>query len=210
LLNNNHKKRTVIHLIDLMITNGGSMFSEERTAQMAAYLLSKKDSKMAYLKLLKLLYLADRAAMNKWGESITGDCFVSMPQGPVLSQTYDLIKGAESQFEEGWNHWIKDDANYEVSLREENITRCSFDELSDSELKILDNILLQFGDMEKYELVTYTHDNCQEWEDPHGSSYPIKAESIFRALGKNEDEINALVHHNRTQSQLDSVINQLK
>ncbi len=186
------------------------MFSEERVAQMAAYFLQKQEGRMAYIKLLKLLYLADRAAMSKWGESITGDCFVSMPQGPVLSQTYDLIKGAGLSSGEGWDYWIKDEDNYEVSLKKHDAIRDKFDELSDSELEILDSVFLEFGHMERFEIVKYTHDNCSEWEDPRGSSFPINPDSIFRALGKNEDEIQELVHHHNSQVQLDTVRSLLK
>ncbi|TXL07992.1 hypothetical protein BMR09_04255 [Methylococcaceae bacterium CS3] len=189
---------------------GVNMYSEERTAQMAAYFLSKKGLQMAYIKLLKLLYLADRAALLKWGESLTGDCFVSMPQDSVLSQTYDLIKGASFSSTDGWDYWVRDEKNYEVSLKQENVNRDSFDELSDAELEILDGVLLEFGNMKNFDIVKYTHDHCAEWENPNGSSYPIKPETIFRTLGKNEDVVNGLVHHNNTQHQLDSVINQLR
>jgi len=56
---------------------------------------------MAYIKLIKLLYLADREALLRWGRPITTDCHVSMPKGPVVSQIYHLITdepepGAES------------------------------------------------------------------------------------------------------------------
>ena len=105
------------------------MFSEQRVAQMAAYLLQKRGGRMAYIKLLKLLYLTDREAMMKWGESISGDCFVSMPHGPVLSQTYDLIRGFGSSVEDGWDFWVKDEDNYEVSLRQRVANRECFDEL---------------------------------------------------------------------------------
>jgi hypothetical protein len=37
------------------------MFSEEKVAQMAAYLLLKRGGRMAYLKLMKLLYLSNRS-----------------------------------------------------------------------------------------------------------------------------------------------------
>jgi uncharacterized phage-associated protein len=46
---------------------------------------------MAYIKLIKLLYLADREALLRWGRPITTDRHVSMPKGPVVSQIYDLI-----------------------------------------------------------------------------------------------------------------------
>lgn len=88
------------------------MFSEERVTQMAAYLLLKGGGRMPYIKLLKLLYIAERNAMAKWGESISGDRFVSMPHGPVLSQTYDLIQG-HCGHESIWQRWICDESHYE-------------------------------------------------------------------------------------------------
>jgi len=72
------------------------MFSEPVVTQMAAYLLKKRGNRMAFIKLIKLLYLAERKAVSKWAEPISGDHFVSMPHGPVLSQTYELIKSQPS------------------------------------------------------------------------------------------------------------------
>jgi uncharacterized phage-associated protein len=69
------------------------MFSELKIAQMSAFLIQlSPDSTLPYMKLIKLLYLSERAAVQRWGESMSGDKFVSMPQGPVLSQTYNLIQ----------------------------------------------------------------------------------------------------------------------
>jgi len=89
------------------------MFSETIITQMAAYLLKKRGNRMA----IKLLYLAERKAVSKWGEPISGDHFVSMPHGPILSQTYELIKSQPSPGEVSpWHDFIKDEDNYEVSL----------------------------------------------------------------------------------------------
>jgi len=186
------------------------MFSEQRVAQMAAYLLQKRGGRMAYIKLLKLLYLTDREAMMKWGESISGDCFVSMPHGPVLSQTYDLIRGFGSSVEDGWDFWVKDEDNYEVSLRQRVANRECFDELSDAELEILDNVFEKFGRMKRFEITKYTHDNCTEWEDPHGSSFPISPEAVFRAVETDENRIQALLRQHRTLADLDVARNALR
>ena len=48
---------------------------------------------MSYMKLIKLLYLADREALLRWGRPITFDAYVSMDRGPVLSSVLDLING---------------------------------------------------------------------------------------------------------------------
>jgi len=56
---------------------------------------------MNYLKLMKLLYLADRESMRRNGRPISGDRYVSMDHGPVLSQTLNLINGARKFEEQG-------------------------------------------------------------------------------------------------------------
>lgn len=184
------------------------MFSEERVTQMAAYLLIKNSGQIAYIKLLKLLYLAERNAMAKWGSSMSGDRFVSMPHGPVLSQTYDLIRNHSSE-PTFWQQWIQDERDYEVSLNE-SISLDDLDELSRSELRILDDVFSEFGHMEKFEIVDYTHDHCAEWVNPNGSSFPIKPESILRAVGKNDEQIAQLVIKYKEDQQLDMVKAMLK
>ncbi len=179
------------------------MFSEKRVAQMAAYLLNKSGGHMAYIKLLKLLYLAERQAMAKWGESISGDRFVSMPYGPVLSQTYALIQG-HAGLQSFWNDLIQDESNYEVSLKNP-INDDTFDELSTAELELLNDTFQQYGYMTKFQIVNYTHDNCPEWQDPNGSSYPIKPEAIFRAMGKTEDQIQEMLKNYHEQQELDRI-----
>jgi uncharacterized phage-associated protein len=185
------------------------MFSEDRVTQMAAYFLKRRGGRMAYIKLLKLLYLAERQAMVKWGEPMSGDHFVSMPHGPVLSQTYELIKGHTFNSTPSlWQQMIKDEQNYEVSL----LTDISFDdldELSPAEIQILDHTFNQYGHMSRFEIVDYTHDHCPEWQDPQGSSYPIKPESIFRAMGMKEGQVQKLVEKFHEQQQLDRVKLQL-
>jgi uncharacterized phage-associated protein len=185
------------------------MFSQDRVTQMAAYLLTKNGGRMAYIKLMKLLYLAERQAMKKWGESISGDHFVSMPHGPVLSQTYDLIKGHSNGAGCGlWQQWIKDERNYEVALSN-TIELDDLDELSPTELNILDATYNQYGHMSRFEIVDYTHDNCPEWQDPKGSSYPIKPQSIYRAMGMSENQVQKMVERHYEQQQLDHVKQQL-
>ncbi|WP_252150197.1 hypothetical protein, partial [Escherichia coli] len=49
-------------------TESRFMFNEEKVAQMAAYLLKKHGGSMRFIKLMKLMYLSDRKAM----ESLTG------------------------------------------------------------------------------------------------------------------------------------------
>jgi uncharacterized phage-associated protein len=185
------------------------MFSENLVTQMAAYFLKKETQPMKYIKLLKLLYLAEREAMAKWGQSISGDRFVSMPKGPVLSQTYDLIKGSSSESGSIWESTIKGETNYRVAI-EPGLSDDFFDELSKAETNLLDSTYETFGEFTGFELVDYTHDKCQEWSDPNGSSYPIKPETILEAMGKTETQICEMLVHASEETALTLLKNSLR
>src|SRR5580700_367699 len=49
--------------------------------------------RMNYMRLLKLLYIADREAVKETGRPITGGPLMAMERGPVLQEVYDLIRG---------------------------------------------------------------------------------------------------------------------
>ena len=80
-------------------------FHFERALQASAYLLRLDGKRMGYLRLLKLLYIADREWLAETGESITGDRAYAMKYGPVLSSIYDLIQGNGSRAGE-WDDYI--------------------------------------------------------------------------------------------------------
>jgi uncharacterized phage-associated protein len=167
------------------------MFNERKVAQVAAYFLLKRGGKMSHLKLMKLMYLADRQAMDQFGRSISGDQAVSMRHGPVLSQTLDLMDGDVEYSPQGWDTFISAKANHELSLVRK-FQLDELDELSPAERQILDQIFKKYGHMRRFDLVAITH-KLPEWHDPQGSMLPIATHDIFYALGKKADEIDRLV-----------------
>src|SRR6266481_4115650 len=82
----------------------------------AASVLLKTDrcKRMSYLRLIKLLYIADRESLKETGRKITRDRTVAMKNGPVLSGIYDLIKGRHEAADE-WSQKIRKDG-YQVEL----------------------------------------------------------------------------------------------
>jgi uncharacterized phage-associated protein len=178
------------------------MFSQRRVAQMAAYLLGREKGRMNYLKLIKLLYLADRESIKRHGHPISDDRYVSMDHGPVLSKTFNLIKGAVRFVEQGWNYWIADKADYDVELKRK-VSREALDELSDANLDVLSDIYAKFGKMDEWKLVDYTHRYCHEWTDPKGSSIPIEYEDIFKAFGRTPAEARKLGARLEQQRKID-------
>ena len=93
------------------------LFNETKATQAAARLLTLRGGIMSYVKLIKLLYLADREALIRWGRPITTDRYVSLDNGPVVSRIYDLIRDEPppNSFPI-WRKFISDPENYEVRL----------------------------------------------------------------------------------------------
>lgn len=160
------------------------MFNEPKAAQAAAFFLLKTQSGvMPHLKLMKLLYLAERESMRLHGFPMVWDYPVSMPHGPVLSKTLNLMDGDEPSSAEGWESWISAKENNALSLKRPGLITADFDELSVADVEVLESIWTQFGDMGKWEIRDYTHEHCAEWRDPQGSSHPISIKRIFEAVG---------------------------
>jgi len=61
--------------------------------------------------LLKLLYIADRELLQATHRPLTGDRPVAMDHGPVLTHTYDLLKGTATGIDI-WNTYIQQVAPY--------------------------------------------------------------------------------------------------
>lgn len=181
------------------------MFNERKAAQIAAWFLRQEGGRMPHLKLMKLMYLADREAMAQFGFPLTGDLVVAMPHGPVLSLTLNYINGDLESSEDGWESWISDRENHEVALLQRPAGRDELNELSPADFDVLTKVWQRFGGMSKFQIRDYTHDHCPEWDDPQGSSKPISFQRIFEALGRTHEEAAALAARIEEQRNIDRV-----
>ena len=166
------------------------MFNIEKLIQTCNYLIKKSNPKINYTKLIKLLYLADRESLELTAQSITGDTYVCMDSGPVLSGLYDLIKGKYNETDQClWNsRFIKD--GYDLVVTTENIPQ---GELSLFETQVLDRIYEKFKNYTVPGIIEYIHNNCHEWEHPSGSSTPLTSKRILKNIGKTKEEIDWII-----------------
>lgn len=178
------------------------MFNEAKTAQMAAYLLAKSGGRMRYIKLIKLLYLADRESMRKTGDSMTHDRFYSLKNGPILSCTLDLLRGQKHS--EGWSSIVRKDG-YQAELVAA-MSPDDLDELSPFNLHIMDDVYARFGGMGWRQLCEWTHKNCPEWMHPGRSNLPISAADVFHALGWTKDEARDMDEKYNERRELDRTL----
>ncbi|HVG45982.1 MAG TPA: Panacea domain-containing protein [Longimicrobium sp.] len=157
-------------------------FREDKATQAAALLLEWAGGAMNYMKLVKLLYLADRTALLRWGRPITFARAVSMKHGPVLSEILDLINEGSPPGEASlWNQAVSSPSNYEVRLN----AACSADDLSDAEEGVLAEIFREFGGMDPWLLVDRLHRELPEWT-PTSGAVPIQYRDILLKEGRTE------------------------
>ena len=140
---------------------------------------------MSYMKLIKLLYLADRESLMTRGRPITFDKFCAMPHGMVLSGTLDLINGEEPG--PNWNECFELFGNHEVKLKHQPSTV----KLSKAELKILDSVFERFGRKTRWEIRDFTH-TLPEWSNPKGSSMPVEFSDVLKHSERTPAEIESI------------------
>ena len=183
-------------------------YSERKAAESAAFLLHRASGTLPLIKLIKLLYLAERLSLKRYGEPLTGDRLVSLDNGPVLSRTYDHIKGARQSTPGGWDTWVSDRAGHMVALRDPSMIRSpeqDLGSLSDSDLEVLGDVWKEFGHWDRWDLVAHTHDQCAEWKDPQGSMLPIEYESLLEALGYTPEQTTRLIERIADQARLNAI-----
>lgn len=156
---------------------------------------------MSHLALVKLLYIVDREALSRWGRPVSGGDYYSMPYGTVISPVLDLMQRVEGLDEATfWTDHLTKMGN------EMRITKSAGDdELSAAELDLIDEIFDQLGHLNKWELCDVTH-TFGEWTDPHGSSIPIGIDEVLHHVGKNGDEIVAIIDELKELQKVDSLI----
>ena len=166
-------------------------FDERKTTQASALFIHFCGVKqMPYIKLIKLLYLTDREALFRWGRPVTFDKYVSMDNGPVLSQTLDLItEEPEPGKKHYWFEYISEPKNYAVSLKKDP----GQEDLSEAEVSLIKQIAEKYGKMDKWKLIDDIMHKLPEWIDPNGSAIPIDYKDILRASNKTPQEIASIL-----------------
>jgi uncharacterized phage-associated protein len=160
-------------------------FRSEKLIQATAVLLKTTDPRrMSRLRLLKLLYIADRECIRESGRSITGDRAVAMDHGPVLSRTYACIKG-QNYTATSWEQFFRRSGKHDVELHADP----GIGKLSQYEIRTLQSVAERFEELDDWSLSEHTH-TFPEWlrnRPEPGSSRHISVHDVLEAVGRAED-----------------------
>jgi uncharacterized phage-associated protein len=139
------------------------------------------------IQLVKLMYLADKYHVMSYGRTITGDTFLALEHGPAGSQTIDILeydKYILGDCLEAAKDLVKKGKGYCYHVGDKCNPK-SFDMLSESDIEALDFAVHNFGTMNKWDIVDYTH-KLKEWkrfkplfESGKTKQEPIKTEELL-------------------------------
>ena len=183
------------------------MYNERKAGQIAAFFTAKQGGTISSLKLMKLMYLVERLSLQEYGDSMLNDTLISMRYGPVLSRTKECMDGlGNSELSDGWDSWISDRENHKVSLAKNDFYEGQLDEISPSEIDLMNDVWIAHGAKDQWQLATFTHENCAEWRDPGTSTLSIKYEDILGAGGLSSIQAVDIAMKIKERQQLENLL----
>ena len=144
-----HEWREVTEIISYMVDTI-KKYEDQRIKEVLLYILSKTGV-VDYYHLMKILYLAERQHLAKWGEKITTDDYYALPHGPVPTRIYDALKAVK----DGHGGFLADVVTVEkdqpnvMPLREPDMGYLSKSEVEALDNAITKNIVKSFAELEQ-------------------------------------------------------------
>ncbi len=144
----------------------------KKITQIINYLVRKdaSSSSMHELKIIKLVWAADRYHLRKYARTVSGDQYYAMINGPVGSMTKDVAEFSNNSTFRSLNNdsafkYIASYINYKKSNQDAQLSSVNDTdktELSDSDREALDFAWDNFGKYDYISLIEITH-KYPEW-----------------------------------------------
>lgn len=153
-------------------------FDHLKSVQTIAYFVRQAGGSAEKLKLIKLVYLADRLSFKRRGKPLNFDSYLSLPHGPIASSALN-----------GMDHNLKDAAWDALALADNRkdvtiVAEVTAERLSRADVAILDATWTEFGGMSASQIRNWTHRHCPEYvEVGPASSLPIDLSEILAQVG---------------------------
>ncbi|MFA5744982.1 MAG: Panacea domain-containing protein [Candidatus Paceibacterota bacterium] len=139
-----------------------STTSYKKVTQALNFFAQKKDGKINKMKAIKLIYLADRLHLRKYGRPIVGDIYWAMKLGPVGSRAKSVAE-LDSMPEDAFSYakkYIKPSDDKKQSFA--SLKPVDTDLFSKTDLECLESVYKTFSDKDQFELAELSH-QYPEW-----------------------------------------------
>lgn len=157
---------------------------------------------MNSMRILKLLYIADRESIQETGRAIVGGPIVAMERGPVLLEVYDLIRGQHKDMPL-WDEFYRT-VDYSLAMRKHPDVK----KLSKYQIGKLQEVAERHKKDDEWALSNLTH-QFPEWEknNPGKSCRPISFDDLLDAIGMSDQSAeiaSELAHIAKMRHQFES------
>lgn len=134
----------------------------KKSTQALNLLARKKDGKINKMKAIKLIFLADRLHLRKYGRPIIGDMYWAMKLGPVGSLTKNVaelssISEEALAYVKKYIKPIDEKKQILASLKQEDLSV-----FSKTDIECIESVYNKFSDKDQFELADITHE-FPEW-----------------------------------------------
>lgn len=128
------------------------------------YILQQFSNGVDYIHLFKIMYFAQEEHLAIYGTPLMDESFVARKHGPVPSLTYKVLRVAEGKIVDTTGEltsFVSDltlcsIGGHQVVRVKNNV--CDLDELSNSNIRILDKWINKCKDLESFDLSELSHD----------------------------------------------------
>jgi uncharacterized phage-associated protein len=158
-------------------------YRSKKAAQIAAIFVRSAGGRIDKLKLIKLLYIAERESLRLRGRPMLYDELYSLKDGPICSSTLNAINGGVDV--DTWSKYIKKDGKTDIYVVSEDESEFQ-DEISASDMELVKSVIKGFMWMTTSQVRNWTHDarNCPEYtEVENNSRLPISYFDLANAVG---------------------------
>ncbi|MFZ4508976.1 MAG: Panacea domain-containing protein [Fimbriimonas sp.] len=181
------------------------MFRKQKTIEAASFLIGILDPEgtgIPYIKLIKLLYIADREMLRRKRHTLTGDDHWAMKYGPVLGKTLELIKGTDAD----WSQHFRTDLDAKVISA---AGRESLGALSRVDHAVLKEVADSHGHLPWQDLVELTHE-FPEWKPVNKGRLRISLWDMAKAVGFSDGEAKEVVEYNAELREIQQFQDQIR
>ncbi len=152
-------------------------FNYKKSVQSLCFLAKKHGGTLNKMKAIKLVWLADRLHLRRYGRTITGDVYFAMSFGPVASTTLDLVKPDPflSEVEKSYSQeFIGEFTKHHYSL----VSSPDLNVFSRTDFDCINEINETFGGLDQFMLSTFSHQfpEWKKYESSLNSSYTSRFE----------------------------------
>ncbi len=173
--------------------NEQTPFEIDKAIAAIAYLVEHATTSMYTV--LKMMYIADKMHLERYGRFISGDKYAAMEQGPVPSSTYNMIKHLrdESGYEEfeRAKQYLGYGDEHQILVQ----VRPDYEELSASDVECLDEIVSIYCKVGKWAVRDMSHDAA--WQGAWRSKAFFRNSVVMDVvdIARQFEDGDALVQH---------------